>query len=397
MRKRLEKKMGSSKTKKGLRVLSALAGGVGLLLLMLYMAGVFTTGKIRPGTIEMPKGEVQPRRTASASVETVTEFYESVGTVRPKTETRVDSQIMGRVVEVNVRSGDSVTKGQELIRLDSREFEVRLEQALQVLSSAGSRREQMEQAVIAAGAELDRAEAAFTRTRTYFDSKAATAQDMEQAEATYRQAKARLEQAEKATREAESGVKQAMKGVEETRIALGYTRVSAPEAGEVARRLVEPGDLAIPGRPLLVLQTRGNLRLEALIPESLIIKIRTGTVLELKIDALDRFLTGTVEEVVPSADPTTRTILVKVSLPEQGDVFPGMFGSLLLPVKEREAVLIPKRALRRIGQLEVVTVALNGRWEQVFVTTGRVFGEKIEVLSGLAGNEMVAVGADDDA
>jgi HlyD family secretion protein len=64
-----------------------------------------------------------------------------------------------------------------------------------------------------------------------------------------------------------------------------------------------------------------------------------------------------VEEVVPSVDPATRTILVKVGLPEQEDVFPGMFGRLLLPVREREVVLIPKKALRKIGQLEVVTVS----------------------------------------
>jgi len=368
----------------------------GLLLLALYVAGVFTTGKIRPGEIQPPMGQVEPGRTANASFETVTEFYESVGTVRPKTETRVDSQVMGKVVEVHVRSGDTVTKGQELVRLDGREFEVRLEQALQVLSSAASRREQMEQAVIAARAELDRSEAAFRRTRTYFDAGAATAQDMEEVKAAYLQAKARLHQAEKATMEAESVVKQAMEGVKEARIALGYTRVIAQEAGEVARRLIEPGDLAVPGKPLLVLQTRGKLRLEALIPESLIDRIGTGTLLELKIDALERFLKGTVEEVEPSADPSTRTILVKVGLPEQGDIFPGMFGRLLLPVKEREAILIPRRALRRIGQLEVVTVELNSRWEQVFVTTGRVFGEKIEILSGLKGDERVALGADDD-
>jgi HlyD family secretion protein len=389
--------MGSSKKSRGLGAFFGFAGGAGLILFALYMAGVFTTGKIGPATLEAPKSDIQPRETARASVEIVTEFYESVGTVRPKTETRVDSRITGKVMEVHVRSGDRVTKGQALVRLDGREYEVRLEQAVQGLSSAGSRREQMEQAVIAAKAERDRADAAFRRTRTYFEAKAATAQDMEQAEATYRQAKAWLEQAERAMNEADSGVRQAVKAVEEARISLGYTRVSAPESGEVARRLVEPGDMAVPGKPLLLLQTRGNLRLEALIPESLIIKIRPGTVLDLKIDALDRLMTGAVEEVVPSADPATRTILVKVGLPEQEDVFPGMFGRLLLPVKEREAVLIPRKALRRIGQLEVVTVEWKSRWEQVFVTTGRVFGDKIEILSGLQGNETVALGDDGDA
>jgi len=383
--------MGGNKPGGIFRILFIPAGIAGLLLLLLYMGGVFSTDTIPPGRKEAPKGEVPPERTAKALVENVTEFYESVGTVRPKAETRVESQVMAKVLDVNVRPGERVTKGQTLVRLDSRQDESRLGQTEQALLSAKSRREQMEQARIAAKAELDRAEAAFRRTKTYFEAEAATAQDMEQAEAAYRQAKARLEQAEKAMNEADAGVRQAVKAVEEGQIALGYTKVTAPEAGEVVRRLVEPGDLAAPGKPLLMLQTRGKLRLEALIPETLIGKIRIGTPLELKIDALDRLTTGTVEEVVPSADPMTRAILVKVALPEGDDVFPGMFGRLLLPIKERSVVLIPKKALRRIGQLEVVTAELGGRWQQIFVTTGKVMGDKVEVLSGLKGDETIAL------
>lgn len=386
--------MKSSKSGKAVRLLSILAGIGALLLLMLYMAGVFTTGKIQPVRKEAPARDVPPRQTARASIETVTEFYESVGTVKPKAETRVESQVMGKVLEIAVRPGAQVTKGQVLVRLDSREYEARLEQAVQALSSARSRRQQMEQAGIAAKAELDRAEAAFNRTRTYLEAKAATLQDMEQAEAIFRQARARLEQAEKAMTEADAGIQQAAKAMEEARIALGYTTIQAPEAGEVVRRLTEPGDLATPGKPLLLLQTRGKLRLEAFIPESLIRRIRLGTTLDLKIDALDRVTSGTVEEVVPSADPMTRTILAKVALPEENDVFPGMFGRLLIPVKETRVVLIPKKALRRIGQLEVVTAQVGGRWQEIFVTTGKVMGDKVEVLSGLKGDEAVALEGD---
>lgn len=389
--------MESSKSGKGFRILSILAGIGALLLLMLYMAGVFTTGKIQPAGIEAPAKDLQPRQTARASMETITEFYESVGTVRPKAETRVESQVMGKVLEITVRSGAQVTKGQVLVRLDSREYEARLEQAVQALSSARSRRQQMEQAGIAAKAELDRAEAAFNRTKIYLEAKAATAQDMEQAEAVFRQGRARLEQAEKAMMEADAGIKQAAKAVEEAQIALGYTKITAPEAGEVVRRLAEPGDLATPGKPLLLLQTRGKLRLEALIPESLIRRIRLGTALDLKIDALDRLISGTVEEVVPSADPTTRTILAKVALPEEDDIFPGMFGRLLIPVKETTVVLIPRKALRRIGQLEVVTAEVEGRWQKILVTTGKVMGDRVEVLSGLKGDETVALEGDGHA
>ena len=386
--------MENNRPRRSLRLLSILAGIGGLLLLMLYMAGVFTPGKIPPGKNEAPRGDVPPSRTAKVSVENVTEFYESVGTVRPKVETRVESQVMAKVLDVYVRSGERVTKGQALVRLDSREYEARLEQTVQALSSAKSRREQMEQGRIAAKAELDRAEATFNRVKTYFDSKAATAQDMEQAEAAYRQAKARLEQTEMAMNEGDAGVKQAMKTIEEAQIALGYTKVTAPEAGEVVRRLIEPGDLATPGKPLLLLQTRGKLRLEAFIPESLIGKIRIGSVLELKIDALDRLTAGSVEEVVPSSDPMTRTILVKTALPDDDRIFPGMFGRLLIPVGERRVVLIPRRAIQRIGQLEAVTAELEGRWQQIFVTTGKVMGDNVEVLSGLKGDETVALEGD---
>jgi len=387
--------MESRTSKKGLRFLTLLLGAAALILLMLYMGGAFTANKIRPGKQEKPEKEgAQPGSTAKATVETVTEYYESVGTVRPKTETRVESQVMGKVVQVYVRPGDSVDKGQALLRLDDREYDARLEQAVQGLASARSRRAQMEQAMLAAKAEFTRADAAFKRTRTYLEAKAATAQDMEQAEAAYIQAKARLEQSERALVEVEAGVKRAAKAKEEAEISKGYTRIIAPESGEVARRLVEPGDLASPGKPLLLLQTRGRLRLEALVPESLIRKIRLGEPLELKIDALGRTLTGRVEEVIPSADPMTRTILVKIELPEDRDVYPGMFGRLLIPVKDRKAVLIPRKALKRIGQLEVVVAKVNGRWQQLFVTSGRVIGEKVEILSGLKGDEPLALQGD---
>lgn len=389
--------MESSKSGKGVRILSILAGIGALLLLMLYMAGVFTTGKIQPARKETPAKDLQPPHTARASIETITEFYESVGTVRPKTETRVESQVMGKVLEIAVRSGAQVAKGQVLVRLDSREYEARLEQAVQALSSAKSRRQQMEQAGMAAKAERDRAEAAFTRTRTYLEAKAATLQDMEQAEATFRQAGARLEQAEKAVMEADAGIKQAAKAMEEARIALSHTTIKAPDAGEVVRRLAEPGDLATPGKPLLLLQTRGKLRLEALVPESLIRRIRLGSALDLKIDALERVISGTVEEVVPSADPMTRTILVKAALPEDHELFPGMFGRLLIPFRESRVVLIPKKALRRIGQLEVVTAQADGRWQEIFVTTGKAMGDQVEVLSGLKGDETVALDGDGHA
>jgi HlyD family secretion protein len=383
--------MGSKRSIRSLRLLAVLAGGAGLLWLLLYMGGMWGGHRIQPGKVGKEKSEVQPSQTASASIETVIEFYEAVGTVRPKTETRVESQVMGKVREIRVRPGERVSKGQVLVRLDSREWEARLKQSVQALASSKSRREQMAHARAAAMAEVSRAEAAFARTKAYFDAEAATAHDLEQVEAAYSQGKARLEQAENALQEADAGVNQASEAVEEGRVALGYTTLTAPEAGEVVGRFVEIGDLALPGKPLLILQTRGNLLLEAFVPESLIGTVRVDSLFHVRIDARDRVVRGRVEEVIPSADPLTRSVLVKVALPEDENLYPGMFGRLSIPIGEREGVMIPRAALSRIGQLEVVTAELEGRWSRIFVTTGRVVGEKVEVLSGLMGSERVAL------
>lgn len=371
--------------------MTILCGIAALAVLMLYMAGVFTPDKIDPGKVPDTAGPANPQEVARAMVETVTEFYEAVGTVRPMQETRVESQIQGRIVEVLVRPGDMVKKGDRLVVLDSREFRARLDRAKQGLLSARARRAQANQAVNSARAAFVKAESAYQRVQIYFKSEAATQQQLEASEATFLQAKAGLEQAGDGLREAVAGVKQAEKVVEESAITLGYKEIRATTGGEVGRRLVEPGDMAFPGKPLVVLQTRGALRLEALVPEGLIKRMQIGETLEVAIDALDQTLLGRLAEVVPAADPTTRSFVVRADLPEAHGLYPGMFGRLLVPVDAVSVVWIPQGALRRVGQLEMVTARLENQWREIYVTAGRSSKGRVEILSGLNGDEEVAV------
>jgi len=376
----------------------SICGGLALVIVILYMAGTFTTDRIRPGKATGASERLlPPQQTARATIETITEFYEAVGTVRPRTEINVEAQITGRILEILVRPGDKVAKRKLLVVLDSRQFRARLDQARQGLMSATSRKGQARQAVTAAEAAFTQAESAFKRTKTYFESEAATSHDLELAQSTYLQAKARVQQAKDGLTEAEAEARRAEKVVEESKIALGYSRIRAREAGEVARRLAEPGDMAWLGKPLLVLQTRGALRLEAFVREGLIHLITPGTRLKVVVTALGRTLDGTVEEVVPSADPMTRTFLVKVGLPPAKGLYPGMFGRLMVPVEQLKVVVVPKTAVKGIGQLEVVTIKSDGKWQRVFVKTGRDMGDKIEILSGLNGDETLAVKGESDA
>lgn len=381
-----------SRTQKAFRILSLIGGAACLVVLMLYMSGSFTQDRIGPErTVGNPDKKAGPRHVTKASIETITEFFEAVGTVKPRTETKVEAQITARIVDVFVNPGDNVVRGKNLLILDNRQLQARLDQARQGLQSAISRREQVRQGVLDAEAAYNQAESSFRRTKSYFEAEAATTHDLEIAETAYLRSKARLQQSKEVQEEAQAGVNQAQKVVEEARIALGYAEIKARAAGEVAKRLVEPGDMAWPGKPLLVLQTRGSLRLEALVREGLIHRIVLDTPLKVVITSIGQTLEGTVEEVVPSADPMTRTFLVKVGLPPQKGLYPGMFGRLMVPSAVRQVVVVPGTAVTRVGQLETVILKTNGAWRQVFVKTGRKIGEKVEILSGLDGGETVAL------
>lgn len=351
-------------SKKSVKTLYVLAGVAGLLALILYTGGFFATGKIEPG-LEKASAKKDPAKTGrvKAVLKELPEFYEGVGTLRPRTETTVESQVAARVLEVKARPGDRVKRGQLLVLLDSRQFRAQVEQARQGL--------------LASRAALQRALAEYKRVEKYIKGEAATQRDLEQAREAKLSAQARARQADKK--------------LEEAAIALSYTRITSPEDSRVMKRQIEPGDIAVPGKPLLMLQTGRGLRLEAMVREGLISKVWVGQELEVEIPALNKRLMGRVEEIVPSADPTTRTFLVKVLVPSGPGLYSGMFGRLLVPVGRRPAVMIPIRAIDQVGQLEMVELVTPKGISRIYVTTGRREGDQVEVLSGLKGGETLAV------
>ena len=379
------------------RLIYPVLGGVGLLLVILWSAGAFRSGVIKPGRTMGAPARLENAATARAEMAEIMEYYEAVGTVRPRTETVVESLVTATVLDVRVAAGDRVSRGDVLVVVDSRELAARRDQAEQGLAAAEAARDQAQQAVNGAQAAFDRASADYRRMRTLYDQGAVTSQELDRAEAEYLQFEASLRQARDGIAGAAAAVDQARKVLEEAEIALGYAEITAHEDGEIAERLVEPGDLAVPGKPLLRLHTAGTMRFEALVREGLVDHARPGTELTVVISALGAEERVVVEEVSPMADPRTRTFLVKVGLPPLAGLHAGMFGRLLVPMGEREAVLVPEEAVRRVGQLATVDVlegeqgGVEPMWRTIYVTTGERTMGRVEILSGLAGGELVAV------
>ncbi|MCP4720227.1 MAG: efflux RND transporter periplasmic adaptor subunit, partial [Desulfobacteraceae bacterium] len=347
--------------------------------------------------------------TARVESRQITQIYEAVGTIRPLTESIIESQVSGQALKINVVPGARVEAGQVLVELDQRQLSTRLEQAKQGLDYANNTQSQAQKAIDEAKAGQDQANAAYMRTKTLYEKEVVTSQQLEIDRAVFLQAKARYEKSREAFQAAKSNIRHAKEVIKEARIGLGYTSIKAPAPGVVMERLIDPGDQAMPGKPLLIVQTSGSLRLEARVREGLIGKIIQGNTYEVGIETLETNVVATIEEITPYADPQTRTFLVKAALPDTPGIYPGMFGRLLIPVKTETTLLIPEAAVIRVGHLDMVNIKSqndrnkndwnkNGQtkkaqenqdtqYHSVYIKTGKSFGPKIEVLSGLTGTE----------
>lgn len=347
--------------------------------------------KIQPGfsATDTRKPGFQPDHTALVEKGEITQMYEAVGTIRPLTESIIESQVSAQVLKVFCIPGNTVEKGQTLILLDARRLTTQLKQAKEGLIVAKNNLGQTYKSMDEARADLDQAEAAYERTKKLFESGIVTSQKLEIDKSGFLQAKARKERSEGLELSAKAAIRQAEEIVKEAQIALDYSEITAPATGVVAQRMIDPGDLAVPGKPLLIVQTSGALRLEANVREGLISRVRLGEAYSVRIETLGKTLSSQIDEILPYADPATRTFLVKAYLPDTPGLYPGMFGRLLIPVAKDQTLLIPQEAVMIVGQLEQVLVKKEADWESVYIRTGKKWGDKIEVLSGLTGNETI--------
>lgn len=330
-----------------------------------------------------------PRHVTTVKQADISRVYEAVGTIRPLTESVIEAQVSAQVLSVFPVPGTVVKKNQVLIELDARRLKTRLKQAGEGLSVARTRLAQARKGTDEARAGLDQAEAAYTRTKKLFKSDIVPSQKLEMDKSAFLQAKARLEKAQEAVQTAKSSIRKAEEVVQEANIALGYARITSPADGIVAERMADPGDLALPGKPLLVIQTSGSLRLEANVREGLISRIELEKTFPVKIETIGKTVSSRIEEIVPYADPETRTFLVKASLPDAKGIFPGMFGRLLIPVEKERTLLVPVKAVRKVGQLELIYVKDKDNWQSVYIKTGKTIDDQIEVLAGLSVNETI--------
>jgi multidrug efflux pump subunit AcrA (membrane-fusion protein) len=333
--------------------------------------------------------------TQPARVESLSAGFEVGGVVRARTTATLVSRIVADVQEVLVRPGDHIRAGQVLIRLDAREMLANKARAEAGTAAA-------EQAAAAASTAKEGAEAGLTlaaathkRVSDLRTRNSATASELDQANASLKAAEAHARGAQATIRQAEAGVEAARAAAKAAAIALSYTTITAPFDGVVTEKLVEPGNTAAPGAPLMTVEDTKGFRLEVRVDESRVGAIDRSRPVPVSLDSLGHemaALSGTISEVSRAISPGSHAFLVKIELPESSDLRSGMFGRARFAGAGADRLVIPVSALVRRGQLTSVYVAgSDGRARLRLVNTGSSFGDRVEISAGLDAGEAVVV------
>lgn len=297
---------------------------------------------------QWPAVEVRTERVELAPVAMQTEL---VGTLQALEHARISARVSGQVVKLPVHAGSKVKTGDLLARLSAAEMEAQMHQA-------ETRLAQVERNLAREEKLLEDEASTAERVRTLREQQQISA-------AAYH----------------------------ETRARLAYAEVRAPFSATVTRTLVEVGDLATPGQPLLQLENSRVVEVQIQVPESLVGGLQLGEPLQVEVPALKLQLEALIREISPTVDPITRSSQVKLTLPENVKLQSGQFARVALPDRSAKTLLIDAVAVRRNGQMEQVYVDEGGRAVLRLVRTGAAYGDQVEILAGLNAKDMVIVGA----
>ncbi len=314
-----------------------------------------------------------------AMSEQVAQARELAGSVQAVSVSQVSARIMAQAIAVPVSEGQLVRKGQLLATLDDRELQARVRQA-------ENGRRQAEAGLGQARAQRDLSAATLARFAALLEGKAVSRQEFEQVAAQEKVAQAAVLQAEGAVAQAEAAV-------EEARTWVGFAEVRAPVSGRVVARRLDAGSMAAPGVPLFTIEQEGRLRLELPVDVALSGVVARGTPLAVAVEAAGYAGRVPVTDVVPAADPVSRTFVVKADLPAAAGLGSGQFARVTVSLGSRAAVTVPETALLRRGQLDGVFVLEgDGRLAFRIVQSGRETAPgRREVLAGLSAGERIVV------
>lgn len=345
-----------------------------LLLIVLVLGGC--------GKKTAPQEEALiPVEVTKAQITDLAHTINTSGEIIAGAEAAVAPKVSGRVTAVHVKVGDRVSQGQVLFELDATDARNAQTQASAGVGAAMSGVNKANQAVL--DAELN-----YNRYKELYEAQAVSKSQFEQVESALNNARIGLQMAQEQLKQAQAANQTALDNYN------NYT-VTSPITGLVASVNIDNGEIAGPQATAVTVVQLDTVKTKLQLSENVVVSIKPGTEVPVKINSLNKTVTGTVISVAPKADPSTRAFPVEIQLNnEQGDIKAGMVAQLDLATGvSKGAIALPADAvLERNGQFYVYAVE-DGKTKEIAVKKGVSAGDLIEITEGIQeGQEIIVKG-----
>jgi RND family efflux transporter MFP subunit len=318
--------------------------------------------------------EAIPVKVSGIVANTNSPFVTASGKIEAENSANVSTRMMGYVTKVHVKVGQKVGAGQLLVSINNADLQ--------------AKKAQVDASILQATAGYNNAKKDYDRFVALFNQQSASQKELDDMTARFEMAKAGLE-----------GAKQMRN---EVMAQFNYANITAPFSGTVTNTFIKEGDMANPGMPLVSVEGASKLQVTAMVSESDISNIKNGMPVNVIIKSMNKKVSGKVSEVSSSAKNTGGQYLVKVTLDKMDtSILSGMFVNVQFPIEKQttptsksKQVLVPETALIRQGQLTGVYTIANNTAILRWLRTGKTYGDKVEVLSGLNADEPYIVSSE---
>jgi membrane fusion protein, multidrug efflux system len=346
---------------------------------------------------------IQIKATA-VSIKQLQRDVESVGTLFPYEEVTISSEIDGRVVEVGADLGDSVTKGQTLVRVSDEEQRYLLAQneaqLRQSLERLGLKDEKDRVADIKttpdvrrAQADLTDAEQRYARYKRLMEQGIGSRQDLEAAEAHFHAMQATYDTTLNQTRNLVREIERTRAVVDLQRKKLRDTTIMAPEAGFVKDRLVNVGQYVRPNTPVFTLVKIDPIRMRIEAPERMAPWVKTGQFADVSLEAFpDRTFRGRIWRISPTVEQSKRTFIVEALIENPNALLkPGSYAKARVHTDKQDMIkLVPTLSINYVFGSNKVYIVKGDVIEARDVKIGDRFGNDTEIVEGIQNGERVA-------
>ncbi|EJL31565.1 efflux RND transporter periplasmic adaptor subunit [Brevibacillus sp. BC25] len=343
------------------------------------------------------------------------------GKVVASEEIQVVSKVSGKAASVKVKEGAVVKQGDVLVTLEAADYQQQINQAQAAIAGAqaklrdtkaGARNEQLTQLgsiVTQAEASLKVVESNYNRMKALFDAGALSQAELEKSSLELEKARTGLEQAQAQFDLAKAGptadtvaalqaeVSRLGSNLELAKSNYDNTIIRAPITGIVAKRSVDPGEMAAAGTPLMVLVNMADVKVEASVPENQINQVKVGSTVDVKVGSLGgKVLKGTVEFVSPISDTNSSSFPVKVKVNNQdGLLRAGMVAEVMLQGQATPGTKLPTSAVQEKDSKHYVYTVNDNVVHQVEVAVENASGEWTTVTNGVKDNDQIVLNPTD--